>query len=423
MRLDSFAALRYREFRLLWFSQVIYAAVTQMRKVALAWQVYELTHDPIALGLISLFRILPVMLFSLVGGLLADIQERRKVLLASAGAALGLAALLALLTGLGWASVPIIYLVIVLTGIASSFEDPALQSLVANVVPRRHVANAFSLNSIFSDVASVVGAGLGGVIIAGFGGVGTVYVINAILLLLVMGAIYLMKPAPPARLERDMLSLRSVLEGARYVRRTPVLWGAMLMDFFATFFASANALLPIVASDILHTGAEGYGILSAAPSIGSILAGAVMSVRSHVRWPGRVMLAAVAVYGLATILFGISGPFWISFVFYGFTGAGDTVSTILRQTIRQLSTPDNLRGRMTSINTLFASGGPQLGEMEAGIVASLWGAPFAIISGGLGCLLAVILIAKLTPALRNYDGRLLHDANSSPGTAAATVEV
>src|SRR6476659_104138 len=119
-----------------------------MRKVALAWQVYELTHDPIALGLISLFRILPVMLFSLVGGLLADIQERRKVLLASAGAALGLAALLALLTGLGWASVPIIYLVIVLTGIASSFEDPALQSLVANVVPRRHVANAFSLNSI-----------------------------------------------------------------------------------------------------------------------------------------------------------------------------------------------------------------------------------------------------------------------------------
>lgn len=421
MRADSFAALQYRDFRLLWFSQVIYSAVTQMRKVAIAWQVFELTHDPIALGLISLFRILPLFVFSLFGGLLADLHERRKVLVISAGVMLLLALLLAVLTSIGLASVPLIYAVIALIGITSAFEDPAMQSLVANVVPRRHVANAFSLNSIFGDVASVVGAGAGGLIIAGFG-VGAVYALSVALLLLVMGSVFLMKPVPPARLEHDTISVRSILDGARYVRRTPVLLGAMLMDFFATFFASANALLPIIASDILHVGAEGYGILSAAPSIGSIIAGALMSVRSQVRWPGRVMLAAVAVYGLATILFGISGLFWVSFVFYGFTGAGDTVSTILRQTIRQLSTPDNLRGRMMSINTLFATGGPQLGEMEAGIVASLLGAPFAVVSGGIGCLLAVILIAKLAPALRNYDGRLLHDADPSPRPAAVTAE-
>ena len=153
--------------------------------------------------------------------------------------------------------------------------------------------------------------------------------------------------------------------------------------------------------------------LSAAPSVGSIVAGGVMSFRARVRRPGLIMLAAVAVYGIATILFGLSSVFVLSFVLFSFTGAGDTVSMVLRQTIRQLSTPDHLRGRMTSINMIFATGGPQLGDMEAGIAAALWGAPFAVVSGGIGCLLAVLLIAKLAPALREYDGSMLPQSGAT----------
>jgi MFS family permease len=421
MMSDSFAALRYRDFRLLWLGQVVASAGSQMRRVAIAWHIYQLTHDPIALGLISVFRVLPVMIFSMAGGLMADAQDRRKVLLVSQGASLLAAAVLAFLTLAGLASAPIVYLVLSLTGVALAFEGPAQQSLVPNVVPRQFVANAFSLSSIFDEVAGIVAAGAAGVVIAVMGGVGTVYALTAAIYLLVIGTVLLMRPAPRARLAAKTINLRSVLEGARYVRHSPVIFGAMLMDFFATFFASANVLLPIVASDVLHVGAVGYGILSAAPSVGSIIAGAVMSMRSHVRRPGLVMLVAVGVYAVATILFGLSSIFVLSFVLFAFTGAGDTVSMVLRQTIRQLLTPDHLRGRMTSINMIFATGGPQLGDMEAGIAAALWGAPFAVVSGGIVCLLAVLLIARLAPALRDYDGSMLpeKDATRPPQPAVA----
>jgi MFS family permease len=421
MMSDSFAALRYRDFRLLWLGQVVASAGSQMRRVAIAWHIYQLTHDPIALGLISVFRVLPVMIFSMAGGLMADAQDRRKVLLVSQGASLLAAAVLAFLTLAGLASAPIVYLVLSLTGVALAFEGPAQQSLVPNVVPRQFVANAFSLSSIFDEVAGIVAAGAAGVVIAVMGGVGTVYALTAAIYLLVIGTVLLMRPAPRARLAAKTINLRSVLEGARYVRHSPVIFGAMLMDFFATFFASANVLLPIVASDVLHVGAVGYGILSAAPSVGSIIAGAVMSIRSQVRRPGLVMLVAVGVYAVATILFGLSSIFVLSLVLFAFTGAGDTVSMVLRQTIRQLLTPDHLRGRMTSINMIFATGGPQLGDMEAGIAAALWGAPFAVVSGGIVCLLAVLLIARLAPALRDYDGSMLpeKDATRPPQPAVA----
>ena len=418
MRFESFAALRYPDFRLLWSGQVVASAGSQMRRVAIAWHIFQLTHDPIALGLISVFRVLPVLMFSLASGVLADAHDRRKVLLASQGAQLLAASVLAWLTWAHLDSAPIIYLMIALTGVALAFEGPAQQSLVPNVVPREHVANAFSLSSIFDEVASVIGAGVAGLVIAGLGGVGTVYALNAAGYVLVTGTVLLMQPVPPARLSASTMSLRAVFDGARYIRRSPVILGAMLMDFFATFFASANALLPLIAADVLHTDAAGYGILSAAPSLGSIVAGGVMSVRSRVRRPGLVMLAAVAVYGVATVLFGLSGVFILSFILFAFTGAGDTVSMVLRQTIRQLSTPDHLRGRMTSINMIFATGGPQLGDMEAGIAAALWGAPFAVVSGGIGCLLAVLVIAKLAPALRNYDGSMLPEPDhAQPATA------
>src|SRR5207248_2140785 len=179
--------------------------------------------------------------------------------------------------------------------------------------------------------------------------------------------------------------------------------------------SSAEALLPVFARDLLQVGAGGYGVLTAASALGSIAAGAIISFRRPVLRQGATILLAVVVYGLATILFGVSHAFWLSMVALILGGAADTVSSILRQTLRQLGTPDHLRGRMTAINMIFATGGPQLGDMEAGVAAALWGAPFAVVSGGIGCLLAVLLIAKFAPALRNYDGSML------PGRDAAQV--
>jgi MFS family permease len=423
MRVDSLASLRYRDFRLLWFGQLVSMSGTQMQRVAIAWHIYLLTHDPIALGLIGVFRVLPVLIFSLIGGVVADAQDRRRVLLLTQTAMMLSAALLAVITFMGNVSAPVIYVLVSLTAVAGSFDGPARQSLVPNVVPREHVANAFSLNSIMGEVARVVGASVGGLVIASLGGVGSVYALNAFSYLAIIGAVLMMRPVPRVKLERKTLSLQAVFDGFRYMRQSPVIMGAMLMDFFATFFGSASTLLPIIASDVLHVGAEGYGILSAAPSIGSILSGALMTMRPHFRRPGRIMLAAVALYGVATILFGLSNIYVLSLFFFAFTGAGDTISMILRQTIRQLSTPDSLRGRMTSINMIFAMGGPQFGDMEAGIAAQLFGAPIAVISGGVGCILAVLLMIRLAPALRDFDGTTLQQSQpQAPGApvAAAT---
>ncbi|MBI1801402.1 MAG: MFS transporter, partial [Chloroflexi bacterium] len=247
---------------------------------------------------------------------------------------------------------------------------------------------------------------------------GGVYALNALSFLATITAVLLMKTVR-GKVATRAISLKALADGFRYMRGSPVIMGAMWMDFAATFFGSANSLLPVFALDVLHVGAEGYGVLAAAPSIGSILAGAIMSTRSQFRRPGMVMLYAVALYGVATIIFGLSTIFWLSLFFFALTGAGDTISMILRQTIRQLSTPDDLRGRMTSINMIFAMGGPQLGELEAGIVANLLGGPFAVVSGGIGCLLSVLLAARLAPALRHYNGEHLQAADSDLAVAAA----
>jgi MFS family permease len=401
---DTFAALRSRDFRLLLFSQWISQLGAQMQRIAIAWQVYLLTHDAVALGLLGLFRVLPVFLFSLLAGLVADAQDRRRVLAWTQGGAMLASLLLAALTLTGNINVLLIYALVFLRAVANAFEGPSHQSLVPSLVPARHVANAFSLDAILGEVALIVGAGAGGILIAGLGGVGAVYALTGFSSLLALALVLCLRTTVREKFETSSISLQSTLDGFRYLRTSPVIMGAMLMDFFATFFGSANVLLPVFASDILHVGAEGYGLLAAAPSVGSIAAGALLAVRAQFRRPGALVLWAVLVYGIATTLFGLSTVFALSLFFFAITGAGDTVSMILRQTIRQLATPDALRGRLTSINMLFSSGGPQLGELEAGVVANLWGAPLAVVSGGLACILAVALVARLAPALRDYDG-------------------
>src|SRR5437868_1373791 len=204
--------------------------------------------------------------------------------------------------------------------------------------------------------------------------------------------------------EKPVISLAALKEGLRFVWRTPIIVQTMTLDFVATFFASATALLPIFAAEILHVGARGLGVLAAAPAVGSVIAALMMARLGMLRRQGATVIGAIAVYGVATIAFGLSKVFWFSLLMLAVTGAADTVSTVLRQTIRQLVTPNHLRGRMTSVNMIFFMGGPQLGEMEAGVAARLIGAPLSVITGGIGCLLAVVLASKLATNLLNYRG-------------------
>jgi MFS family permease len=378
-----------------------------MQTVAINWHIWQLTRSPLALGLIGLARILPIIVFSLVGGILADTRDRRRVLLVTQTCLMFVAMVLGAITDLGFVTPLTIYVLSALAAAALSFDNPARQALVPNLVPREHLTNALTLNSILFQVTTVVGPGLAGVLIAA-SGVGLIYWINAVSFLAVIAALLLMRtPAPtqPSSVLRGRAGegvLHALREGLHFVVHQEIIFSTMLLDFLATFFASANTLMPIFATTVLNVGAVGFGILSAAQSIGSVVAGAVVSLIGDIKAKGAVLLLSIGLYGFATILFGFSNLFWLSVLFLALIGAGDTVSTILRQTIRQLVTPDNLRGRMTSVNMIFFLGGPQLGEIEAGIAASLFGAPWSVVIGGAATLVLVALTVALVPALRNY---------------------
>jgi MFS family permease len=296
-----------------------------------------------------------------------------------------------------------VYLLAGLSSAFWAFDGPSRQSLIPNLVPREHLPNAISLNTIMFEVASIAGPALGGLVIA-WRGVGWAYALNAVSFLFVIVALSMMRGVT-ARPEGtgSGVSLHAALEGLRFVFRTPLIRATMLLDFFATFFASATALLPIFAQDVLKVGARGYGLLSAAPSVGAVVAAAAMvPMAERIRHRGPVLLAWVAVYGAATVVFGMSRNFALTFFCLAVTGVADTVSVVIRNLVRQLATPDAMRGRMTSVNMVFFMGGPQLGELEAGLVAQAFGAPLSVVTGGIGCVVAVLWIAWRTPALRAY---------------------
>jgi predicted MFS family arabinose efflux permease len=235
-------------------------------------------------------------------------------------------------------------------------------------------------------------------------GIEWVYAVNALTFVCVIVALVMMRNVPPRDAgEPGDISVRAVREGLGFVFSSPIIRSTMLLDFFATFFSSATALLPIFAQDVLRVGARGYGWLYAAPSVGAVIMSFVM-VRSieRIERRGAVLIGAVCVYGMATILFGLSRSFWLTFFCLAVTGAADTVSMVLRNVIRQLGTPDHLRGRMVGINMVFVQGGPQLGELEAGAVAQLFGPRASVVTGGIGCLIATAWITARTPALRRH---------------------
>ena len=397
-------SLHHRRFFLLWLGLMISVAGTQMQVWALFWHIRELTDQPIALGGVGLARILPVIVFSLVGGAVADVANRRKVLYITQSAQALIAAALAWLTFAGHIDLWHIYLLTALQAVAIAFDQPARQALVPNLVPTRDLPNAFSMTSIAFQTGAIIGPALSGLVIA-YSGQAYTYLINAISYLAVILALILMGPvSQQVSMQRPSVSLTSMGEGVRFILEQPIILSSMILDFFATFFSSANTLMPIVARDVLHVGAVAYGWLSAAQSVGAVVAALAISQLSYIRRQGPVFLVSVVVFGVATIAFGAATHFVAAMLALMMVGAADSVSTIIRNTIRQLQTPDYIRGRMTSVNQIFFMGGPQLGEVEAGAAAQLFGAPIAIISGGVGCILAVVWIARKWPQLRSYNG-------------------
>jgi len=384
---------------------MISIAGSQMQLWALFWHIRVITNQPIALGGIGLARILPVILFSLFGGAVADVASRRVVLFITQSAMALVALALALLTFQGHIALWHIYLLTAIQAVAISFDSPARQSLVPNLVPAKDLSNAFSLSSIAQQTGAIIGPALTGFVIA-YGGLGYTYLINAISFVAVLVALLFIGPVAQdfKRNAQSAISLPAIAEGVRFIADRPIILASMIMDFFATFFSSANTLMPIFTRDILHVGVVQYGWLSAAQSMGAVAAALFISQLPLIRRQGPVFLISVLIFGAATILFGASHIFSIAMLGLVLMGAADTVSTIIRNTIRQLQTPDYIRGRMTSINQIFFMGGPQFGEVEAGVVAQFFGAPLAIISGGIGCILATIWIMRRWPQLRTYNG-------------------
>jgi MFS family permease len=403
---SPFKALQHRNFRLIWIGQLVSMAGSMMQSAAILWHVSILV-DPgqrgLALGLVGLVRVVPIVVFSLIAGVVADAHDRRRLLLfTQTGMAIS-AALLACVAFAGVRAVWPIYALAATGAAFGTFDNPARQALIPTLVPAADLPNAISLNAIMFQTASVLGPAAGGVLIGELG-IGWAYAFNAVSFLCVIAAVLLMRGVSGSTEGSGRrISLAAAIEGLRFVFRTPLIRSTMLLDFFATFFASATALLPIFAQDVLGVGAHGYGVLSAAPSVGAIVASLVMvRLVDHIERRGLVLLWAIVFYGLATVFFGFSQLFLLSFLCLAITGAADTVSMVIRNLVRQLATPDHIRGRMTSVNMIFFMGGPQLGELEAGLVANAWGPVLSVVSGGLGCLLVTALVAARTPQLRQY---------------------
>jgi MFS family permease len=343
---------------------------------------------------------------SLFAGLIADRFNRQKLAIITQ-IALGLVALaFGLLTYFEHITLWQIYALSIVQSIAITFDLPARQSLIPNLVPKEELPNAFSMNSISGNVGAILGPALSGLVIA-YVGLQWVYWLNAISYIAVVIALIAMGPIPTSVEKKSMrvnIMAADIREGIRFIRQSPIILSSMILDFFASFFSSANTLLPFVAKDILHVGAIQYGWLSAAQSMGDVSVALVVSQKTKIIKQGIILSVAVMIFGGATVIFGLSTGFWLTMAALILMGAADGISTIIRNTVRQMQTPDELRGRMVSINQIFFKGGPQLGEMESGLVAQAFSVPVAIITGGLGCIVAAGLVLKKFPQLIRYDG-------------------
>jgi MFS family permease len=393
--------LRHRDFRLFWTGLLLSSIGSQFTTVTIAWQIYELTDSPLQIGLIGLARAIPQAAVLLFGGLLADAINRRRLMMGTQASLFVVSGTLAVVTLGGKTSPLTLYLATVALAFFTALESPSRQAIVANLVPRADLPRALAMYSSQRYIAIIAGPSIAGMVLA-FVGPAACYSVDAISWLIMLGALSLIQAAVSEGAGRSAVSFYSLRTGLRFVRGHAVIFPLLIMDFGVNIFGGIRALLPIYARDILAVGPEGLGLLYAASAVGALLGATGFSIVGQVRRAGRWILVGVTLYGFCLVLFAGSHVFWLSVLLLIGSGVGDTISAVLRATINQLSTPDELRGRMASINSIFTNSGPQLGQFEAGALAALVGAEVSAMTGGLIILLIVLVLVFGFPNIREY---------------------
>jgi MFS family permease len=391
-----------RDFRLLWVGEVISHTGRHITVVALPFQVWELTHSPLAVGLIFMAQLGPLIAFSLIGGAIADAYDRRRLLIISQ---LGSMAASLMLVGGAISGEPPMWFLYLAAAISSAFaalDAPTRSAAIPRLVSKDRISSAIALNQLGFQVNDVAGPALGGVIIA-WAGLTTAYAIDTVTFLAAIWTMLLMRPMPPEQDGPRHSVLRSVREGFAYLKGRRVLQSTFLVDINAMIFGMPRALFPILAERAFHVGPIGLGLLYAAPGAGAMVGALFTGWVRHVRHQGRAVLWAVLVWGLAIVGFGLSTEaFALALVFLAIAGAADVISAIFRGTIVQSSVPDRLRGRLSGIHIMVVVGGPRLGDFEAGLVAQLVSPAFSVVSGGVACVAGVALLAMAVPQFRRY---------------------
>lgn len=414
-RRDPYAALRFRDFRLLIIGRFVAQIGEMMVSIAVGWELYERTNDPLALGLVGLVQIIPVLLLGLPGGYIADRYNRRLITLISQLVLIVCSLALAVLS-LTEGSLPLLYGVLAIIGAARAFNNPAESALTPLTVPPEHFFNAVTWNSSVWQLSAILGPAVGGLILGLTNIPAAVYVMNAAAGGVLVFVLLLIRGRKVEYLTAAESPFEAVRKGWQFVRTTQVILASITLDMFAVLFGGVTFLLPVFARDVLHVDALGLGIMRAAPSVGALLMAFTLARRPPLDHAGRTLLVAVAGFGVATIIFGLSTSFWLSLAMLLATGALDNISVVIRHSSVMTYTPDEMRGRVGAVNSVFIGASNELGGFESGLAAALLGPVGAVVFGGIGTLIVVGIVAARAPVLRNL--RRIGDRLPSPSPAS-----
>jgi MFS family permease len=400
---DPYAALRFPSYRFYLAGSVVAQIGMQMGTTAVQWEIWERTKSGLALGLVGLVQFLPVISLVLLTGQAADRFNRVRIVQITTSL-FALASLALALVSATRADYRLMFVCLLATGTARAFQQPAKASLLPQLVPIEHFRNAVTWNTTTFQVATIAGPALSGLLIAVFRQTMVVYAIDALMGVGFLLCMFFVRLKPTQRVPRAM-SLDEFSAGLRYLGRNRVVLGAIVLDMFAVLLGGAAALMPVYAKDILFVGPQGYGWLRAAPAIGALAMVVILAHRPPPSRSGHALLWSVVGFGAATIVFGLSRNYWLSLAMLLLTGMLDTISVVIRHTLVQVLTPDELRGRVSAVNSLFIGASNELGGFESGAVAQAFGPTFSVVSGGVGTILVVAAVALGFPRLRRY-GRL-----------------
>jgi MFS family permease len=406
-----------RDYRLLWSGNLISTIGRQITVVAVPYQVFLLTHSSLAVGAIGIVQLIPLVVLSLAGGAIADQVDRRRLLLTTNTLLAGCSTVLTVGAFLHWHTVAHLYATAALIAAFSAVDQPTRAATVPNLVPREHLASALALNFAAFQTSLLFGPALGGLIIATVG-IGPGYLVDVLTFGAAIAAVAAIPPQPPRGAQREPV-LRSIRAGLGFVVHQRVLLGSFAADLVAMVFGMRRALYPVLATSVFKSGAVGLGLLSSAPAVGAVIASFTSGWVGRTRAQGRVVIAVVALWGLTVIWLGLAGSLWLAMLALAVGGAADAFSAVSRNTIMQTITPDHMRGRMSAIYTMVVVGGPSLGDLEAGGVATAFSPAVSIVSGGVLCLAGLGAVTATMPQLLRYRARWFTEPEEAAAAQAA----